>query len=1201
MYGPCDHTTSMTRPTSLWTTLALLAVSSAVRGAAPAPQIMNSLSNLPLAFEKNQGQAPHSVDYIARGGGYTVSLSRGNARISLRPAAIDLRLLGARRDAAASPRQPLAGKVNYFLGNDPARWRTDIPTCQRVEYPGVYPGIDLAYYGNQGRMEYDFTVAPGSDPDAIRLAIDGAQKISVDAGGDLVLETDNGAVRFRKPVTYQEVGGKRHEVASRYVLTGANVASFAVGPYDKRESLVIDPQLIYSTYLGGSSFGYGQAVAVGPNGNAFVTGYTDSMDFPTVNPEQAFYPGSSAIFVSKLSRDGSSLVYSTYLAGSVYDSSYSIAVDASDSAYVVGFTESPDFPVKNALYPTLNGPEDAFITKFSPAGNTLVYSTYLGGSSYDSAYGVAVDASNNAYITGGTGSVDFPVTPGAYQTAYNGSCGFVTKLNAAGSALSWSTYFGGNCSADPQAIAVDSTNSVFLTGATIGGLAVTPGAAQTVFGGVEDAFVGELTNTGAALAYLTYLGGSETDYAVAIAVDPAGNAFVTGRTNSKDLPVTASAVQPTLAGGYDGFVAKVNTVGTAWNYVTYLGGTRDDYGYGIAIDSSGNAFVAGSTISADFPQAAAVQPSLAGNPTLLFRTTSTGSTWQASDTGIPDSVESIAIDPASDTHLMAGTIAGLSQTTNGGAHWFNTSSFPGTLVSAIAFSTAGGPVYASAYTSIYSSADDGATWNFAGDAPCGVGSITVDPATPTTLYMSNANSYLLFYPACAAESTDGGVTWTELTGLTFSYAVYGLAIDPKSPSVLYAGTDSGLFKSTNAGQSWTTLNIEGYTNPFVTGVVIDPLQPAVVYAIVYDAIYRSTNSGSTWTQLVSGPEGVSSLAVAASKPSVLYAGTYSNGVYVSSNAGSTWSPTSLTSQQIENIVVDQSKPGVAFAAGLVNPDAFVAKINPTGDKLTYSTYLGGSGYDYAYGVAVNANGNAVVAGIAESPNFPTTAGAFQPATGSDLNSAFVTEIGGQTPACSYSVSPDGYLFYQFGGGLDLTVVSPSGCAWTPTPSVPWITVTSYGGPGEGPLTISVASNSGATRTGSIAIGSASIPIRQAAGGCNYSLSNYDPAFPQTGGPLSIDVMTGTGCEWNVTEVPTWLTVTAGAGGSGNGTVSLQATANPFPNTRSSELTIADFLLFASETGTSGAAARRTVRPPMPHGPRCIPLGAACPAGLRQMR
>jgi hypothetical protein len=1193
----------MTRHYAMLTSLALLSASSILHGAAPSSEIVDKLSKLPLAFEENRGQAPPRVDFMARGGGYSVFLSRGNASISLRrgksadPVTIELRLVGASQEAAALARQPLPGKVNYFLGNDPKRWRTDIPTFQRVQYPRVYPGIDLAYYGDEGRVEYDFLVAPNADPDAIRLAVDGTRSVSVDGNGDLVLETGSGAVRFRRPLAYQEIAGARHEVESRYVLTGAHAVGFAVGPHDARQALVIDPSLVYSTYLGGSTYDWAQAIALDAGGNAYVTGFTESMDFPLVNPEQPFFPGSSAIFVSKLAADGASLVYSTYLAGSLYDFSYSIAVDGSGSAYVTGYTESTDFPVMNPIYGTLNGATDAFLTKFSAAGDALEYSTYLGGSSNDYGYGVAVDSNNAAYLTGQTVSSDFPVTSGAYQTSSDGSCGFVTKVNPKGSALAWSTYFGRNCSANPKAVAVSSSFSVYLTGYAYSGFPVTTGVAQPIFGGVEDAFVTMLDKTGKTLVYSTYLGGSQEDYGAAIAVDASGNAYVTGSTTSPNLPVTASAPQPKLAGGFDGFVAKLNASGTAWSYLTYLGGGRDDYAYGIAVDSSGNATVVGSTISVDFPMTAALQPSLAGNSTLVFKTTSTGSSWNESDAGLGDQPYSMAIDPASGAHLLAATAAGLYQSLDGGAHWTGVSSFLGSFMAAVAFSTAGGPVYAASEASVYSSADNGVTWTFAGIAPCGVGTIVADPATPSTLYISNGNSSLFFYPACVAQSTNGGATWTNLTGLTFNYAVYGLAINPLFPAVLYAATDSGLYKSGNSGETWTQLTFTGYTNPYVTGVMVSPVQPAVVYANVYDSIWKSTNSGSTWTSL--NDYGVASMAIAPSKPSVLYAGTYGNGMWVSSNAGSSWLPAGLTGDTILATAVDPTNSATVYAGLEVYPDAFVAKLNTAGSKLAYSTYLGGTGSDFAYGVAINGSGNAIVAGQTLSTDFPSTAGAFQPADGVGREAGFVAEVSGKTPACTYTASPASYLFYSFGGTLDLSVVAPSGCAWTATPNVSWITVTRGQGPGVGPLAIGVASNTGAARTGSIAIGTGSVAITQVASDCTYTLSTYDPTFPQTGGPLSIQVTAGAGCQWNVSSLPLWLTVTSGASGTGNGTVKLKAAANPFPVTRYGYPTIAGNFVEASETGTTPEAGRTPAGTPNRLAPRCVPLGAACPAGAAQ--
>jgi hypothetical protein len=1153
---------------------------------------VDNISKLPLAFERNQGQAGKSVDFLARGAGYSVSLSRGNARLTLRrgksavPATVELRLDGARRDPKAITRNALPGRVSYFLGNDPTRWRTDIPIFSRIEYASVYDGIDLAYYGDQGRLEYDFMVAPGANPDVIRLAVDGARNLHVDDSGGLAFETAAGPAGFRRPIAYQEIAGTRHAVESRYTVADGNAVSFAVGAYDPRQPLVIDPSLVYSTYLGGSGNDSGSAIAVDSHGNAYITGTTSSLDFPLVDAEQSFYTGNLAIFISKLSADGSSLIYSTYLGGSgvepYVDTPYSIAVDSEGSAYVVGTTYSTNFPTKNALYPTLNGLSDAFVTKFSAAGSALVYSTYLGGSGNDLAYGVAVDAARNAYITGSTSSSDFPVTPGAYQTSANGSCSYATKMNAAGSALSWSTYFGDNCSAQVRAIAVDSRGGVYLGGTAFPGLPVTPGAPQQILGGDVDAFLAKLSYTGATLAYCTYLGGSLDDYGQAVAVDSGGNAYIAGYTTSTNFPVTASAIQSANGGGNDAFAAKLNSAGTAWVYSTYLGGQRDDYAWGIAVDSTGRAIVAGSTDSTNFPRAAALQPVLAGNQVAIYRTTSGGSTWTAAQSGFPGPIEyagSIVIDPAASTHLLAvSSDGGLYQSTDSGGHWTANTSFPvGTYVYTLAFSADGGTVYAGAnFNGLYSSSDGGTTWTFVSYLPfdplCASLNITVDPADASTLYVGGGSIYYGF--TCAVKSTDGGAEWTVFTGPIASAVVTGFAINPQSPNTLYAASETGVFKSTDGGGAWTALNVAGLANPSVDAVVIDPSQPEVVYVAANGSVYKSINAGSSWTLASTGVTAyVYYLAISPSSPTVLYAGTTS-GMFVSSNRAVSWSSAGLAQDQIWGIAVSPTSPAVVFAMVDVAEDAFVAEINPSGDALVYSTYFGGSNYDTAYAVAVNSSGDALVTGLNGSGDFPITPGVFQASTVS-TSTSFVARISSTTPACTYSTSPAAGLFYPAGGSANYSVVAPTGCAWTPMPSAPWITITRGTGPGVAPLAFAVTANTGAARTGTIAIGTAAISIAQAAGSCTYSLSTNSLIFPVAGGSQSVAVTAGEGCQWKVTGLPPWLTITSGGSGDGNGMVSLEATSNLFPGARTNiaPIDIASIPVSASQPGTSGMSRR----------------------------
>jgi photosystem II stability/assembly factor-like uncharacterized protein len=1166
---------------SAW--MLLLPMGTLAAAVAGQPPVIENLSNLPLAFEENRGQAPQSVDFLARGQGYTVALSHGDARISMRrkeaAAAVDLHLLGARAPSLPVSRKPLPGKVNYYFGNDPARWRADIPTFERVEYRRVYPGIDLAYYGNQRRLEYDFIVAPGADPSSIRLAVDGARKLSLTGTGSLLIDTENGAVEFRKPATYQEIGGRRRAVESQYILEGANQVRFALGKYDPRQSLVIDPTLIYSTYLGGSTLDYGIAIAIGPGGNAFVTGYTQSLDFPTVNPEQSFYAGSSAIFVSKLAVSGSSLLYSTYFGGSNNDHATSIAVDSSNNAYIVGSTSSTDFPVKNPLYPTLAGSLDGFVTKLSAAGNALVYSTYLGGAD-DSAAGVAVDAGHNVYIAGYTSSPSYPVTPGAYLTSCNACTGFVTKLNPTGSAQVWSTFFGQSSSAYLSAIAVDSQGSAYLTGYSYGGLPASPGAPQPQpAAGSADAFIAKLNNTGTALSYATYLGGSQWDQGNSIAVDSAGNAYVAGSTTSPDLPVTASALQPAAGGVWDGFVAELNSLGTAWQYVTYLGGQGDDRIYGIAVDSSGNATVAGHTSSYNFPHHAALQTALAGYTSPLFKTASMGSAWQPANAGLPTFVIQLAVDPVSDAHLIAATGEGLYQSSDGGGHWLPTSIADNvsaqSYFQAVVFGPSGsGTVYTAIGAGVYSSSDSGATWAYAGNAPCWIYSMTVDPTTPAKVYVANQ-----YANGPSAESQDGGVTWTAIGGSLTGAVIYDFAINPNAPGVVYAATNGGIFRTTNAGQAWTQL-----TTLAAYWVTINPKRPSTLYAIMNGAVYSSTNSGTAWTPTGTFSPCIDALAIAPSNPAVLYAGTCI-GVFATTTSGASWSPAGLSTTSVMSLAVDPQKPGTAYAMPppLTSADAFVAKISPSG-QLIYSTYLGGAGWDNAYGVAVNSAGDAFVTGETLSPDFPTTAGAIQAATGQLRNTnttAYVARISAKTAACTYSPAPASYFFYPGGGTANFSITSATGCSWTPTSADSWITIQSYGGPGLGPLVISVSTNPGAARTGSIAVGTGSISITQAAAGCTYSLSTYAVNFPQSGGPASIGVTAPEGCQWMVSNLPNWVIPTSGATGTGSGTVLLEAAPNPFPGVRypyGYNVAVAQYEVGLNQSGTSADAATDSLKP-----------------------
>jgi hypothetical protein len=476
---------------------------------------------------------------------------------------------------------------------------------------------------------YDFIVAPGADPRSIRLRYTGISGASVDSRGDLHLATGAGEVTQHRPTVYQVRGGQRVQVSGTFRLINNNARStevaFAVAGYDKSLPLVIDPVLVYSTFLGGTGdvFGdgdIGTAIAVDSSGAAYVTGNTYSVDFPTTSGAfQTKLSGNPNAFVSKLSADGTALIYSTYLGGTIGDGGAAIAVDGSGAAYVAGYTDSNNFPVTAGAFQTvLYGEQNAFVTKLSVDGSDLTYSTYLGGSGLDYGAAIALDGSGDAYVTGFTQSIDFPTTAGVFQASRKGQQNaFVAKVGAEGSSLIYSTYLGGSNLDAGQGIAVDSSGFAYLTGYSgSSDFPTTAGAFQSVLKSRSNAFVSKLSANGGSLVYSTYVGGSNHDNSNGIAVDGSGAAYITGSTQSIDYPVTAGAFQPSLSGDQNAFFTKLGADGTSLAYSTYLGGSKPDTGYGIAVDVQGDAYITGSADSEDFPTTyGAYQTSQKASPT----------------------------------------------------------------------------------------------------------------------------------------------------------------------------------------------------------------------------------------------------------------------------------------------------------------------------------------------------------------------------------------------------------------------------------------------------------------------------------------------------------------------------------------------------------------------------------------------------------
>ncbi len=665
-------------------------------------QLSQAYGKLPLYFEANRGQTDSQVRFLSRSHRQTLFLTSSEAVLVFttpsptatgqpekrgQTAGTMLRMAfaGSNQQVRVTGLEELPGKANYIIGNDPTKWYTNVPTYGKVRYQDLYPGIDLIYYGTQRQLEYDLVVAPGADPNQIKLAFQGAEDVTVDHDGNLILRVAGGEVRLHDPNVYQESQGKKQLIAARYILQASqnderltnNVGSaiqvgIQTAAYDATRPLVIDPVLSYSTYLGGSGDDDGLGIAVDAAGNAYVTGRTSSTGFPTI--PGAFQITPAGAFVTKLNPTGSGLVYSTYLGGSGGDIGLGIALGSAGTAYVTGATSSTNFPTTpGAFQTTLNGTSDAFVTKLNATGSALVYSTYLGGSSDDEGDGIAVDSADNAYVTGLTFSANFPTTPGALQISAGGATIFVTKLNAAGSALVYSTYLGGSAGGGEAHVAVDLDGNAYVSGATGStNFPTTPGAFQTTLSGSNDVFVTKLNPTGSALVYSTYLGGSGFEVPRGAVVDSAGNVYVTGWTNSTDFPTTPGAFQITSGGDIDAFVTKLNPTGSALVYSTYLGGSGSEgsEGFLIAVDSADNAYVTGETTSTNFPTTpGAFQTTLSGsndafvtklNPTgsaLVYSTYLGGSSFEGS--------EGIAVDFAGNAYVTGLTLSTDFPTTSG--------------------------------------------------------------------------------------------------------------------------------------------------------------------------------------------------------------------------------------------------------------------------------------------------------------------------------------------------------------------------------------------------------------------------------------------------------------------------------------------------------------------------------------------------------
>jgi hypothetical protein len=1011
---------------------------------------------LPLAFEANKGQTDERVDFLARGRGYTLFLTRGggatldlmNSRrtdaSSAMPdatphAALQLTLVdSSRAGGGGEARERLAGKVNYLKGSKQSDWRSDVPTFSRVVYADVYRGIDIAYYGNQGQLEYDFIVHPGANPEQIRLRFDGADDVTIDPSGDLRIGIAGRSVVQRAPVIYQETAGGKTIVDGGYVVEDDGDVVFRVDDFDPRSALVIDPVLMYSTFLGGLLTGaadFGRSIAVDGSG-IYVTGETHAIDFPTT--PGAFKTTNTAgteLFVVKLDATGGALLYATYLGGCAL--SAGLAVDTAGNAYVTADSCSNSFPITPGAFDTTpNGNVDVIVAKLNATGSSLVYATYLGGASEDRASGIVVDGSGSAYITGYTSSANFPVTAGALNTAANANVVFgvyevfVAKLNATGATLDYGTYLSGSNQDRGFGIAVDGAGSAYVTGSTCStNFPTTAGAYDTTLNNC-DAFVAKLDAAGSGLMYGTFLGGISTENGLAIGLDSSANAYVTGTTSSADFPTTPGAVDTTANGASDVFVAKLNATGNGLIYATYVGGSGSESGISIAVDGSGVAYVTGETTSTNFPTTAGAFDTTANGDQDAFvvKLNAAGGaldygTYVGGSEG--DVAREIALDSAGNAYVTGYTSSTEADfpTTAGAFDVTANGSFDAFV---IALNTSGSQLEWSTF--LGGNIADGSDQSLA---------IAVDAAGQA--YVTGSTNAVDFpttvgaYDATANGERDAFVVKLNAAGTGLDYATYvggssydtghGIAVDGAGSAYVAGSTQSTNFPVT-AGAFDTTAN--GADEAFV--LKLNPSGSALVfatylggassddaYAITLDAAgsayvtgrtastnfpttgsaYDTTANGGTWDVFV---------AKLNAAGSALDYGTYLGGSggdfgnAIALDAAGGAYVTGYTSS------ANFATPGAFDVTYGGSFDAFVAKLDASGAALNYATYLGGSGEEIAYGIAVDGSGNAYVTGYTASTNFPTTAGAFD--TTPSPYDAFVSKL-----------NPSGALVYgTFLGG-----------------------------------------------------------------------------------------------------------------------------------------------------------------------------------------
>ncbi len=929
-----------------------------------ATRVRTAYSGMPLRFERAAGAAAANAEFIARGAGYALDLSKGEARLVMGGTAdgprtaITMRLLGAWADAEGRGRSVLPGVTNYLIGSDPREWRTGVRSYAEVEYRGVYPGVDLVYYGNQRQLEFDFIVAPGASHRAIALAFDGSTHLAIDRAGNLLVGTSAGTLVQHAPAIYQEKSGKRSTVRGGYVLRRGGRVGFNVGSYDPHLPLIIDPVLTYSTYLGGSREERAAGIAFDAQGNMYVAGLTGAADFPaTGSPANAHGSDNWDAFVVKLNPTGDQFLYATYIGGSGYEEPAGLAVDVAGNAYVAGQTDSWDFPTLYGIQSSRRGMSDGFVTKLD-ANGFVVYSTYLGGNGGDAGSGIAVDALGRAYVSGYTISADFP-TANALQPSLGGYPAFRTTDGG----QTWAGIGSGLRASWVRAFAIDPVNT------------------HTVYAGTGSDGVFRSTD--------------------------GGSTWTATSADLPPLPTNAMVVDSTGAvfAATDGGIFRSRDGGASWTILqlwmpvsslvidpasqVLYAGAPDWFPYGVFRSADG-----GDTWNdTGFPQGVT---GLAVSQSVLYAGTSNGvfksldgNNWTAASGGIQEAVTSLAVSPDNPDVAYAGTNTALFSTASGGTSWSAILPFP--VMSVTVAPSNPSVAYVATWYGSGMTEDGGMLWQATGPAGTNLGFFAIDPLDARRVYGGGSVGSDSFVSRISADGSHleystfiGGTAseWGTDISVDSSGAAYVAGITQSTDFPVlnpYQPTAGGLMdvfvaKISDAGALVYSTDLGGGASDYAPRIAVDGSGQAHVVGITLSSNFPTANAfqpahGGGWYDLfltTLNPAGTG-----------LVYSTYLGG----NNQDGSWQGSTGPA-----VAVDSS--GEAFVTGAtmstnfptrdaIQPshggggsDAFVANFDASGG-LVYSTYLGGSGADYGTRVAVDPAGAVAVAGGTSSTDLST--------------------------------------------------------------------------------------------------------------------------------------------------------------------------------------------------------------------------------------